>query len=689
MAIEAPGTTGPKSSGPAPSRLDSARPASVRLKDRWDILVEQPLGELRGPAALAYAVEDSRSVGMSFFALVADPKQPIRGAALGLSRMTKNPHVLTPIDYGVIDWPPAQQRCLVILYDRPAGGRLAPGAEQSIAPWSEEDLVDRVIAQLLPGLRALNVEGITHRGIRPNNIFFRDAARRQAVLGDCITVPPAAHQPAAYETIESAMALPIARGNGSGGDDLYALGVLCLHLLQGTPPGQGLSADALIEEKIRRGSFNALAPDTRMSAAMLELLRGLLIDEPEERWGLQEVELWLQGRRLTPKVTSPAPRAPRPFEFGTEPCFTARSLGRALAKAGEQGVHAVRSHALQVWLQRSLGDKSVGEGVAVALADGEDPSSGNAAQDARLVARVAIALDPAAPIRYRGQALAIDGLGTALAAVMLAGGEVKPLAEVMLARLPQFWCQRQPVARPEHSAQLREYDRLRRILEDHRPGLGIERVVYELNPGLPCLSPFVAKYYVTGLGDLLPALEQTAVAGEIQSQPIDRHVAAFLANRAKQIDESALASIGGADPVLRLLGMLHLLAQLQHERGPETVPALTQIFGKQSKLLIDRFRNRRTRERLEGELAGVLTEASLPRLLHFLDNAEEKQIDNFLFSKARNDFSLAARAIDRCEQERTHLPEEAEQTASAIAAGLSMVVGVLAVMASILAFGSF
>jgi hypothetical protein len=665
------------------------RGAVVRLKDRWDILVDMPIAELKGPTAAAHAVEDVRSVGTSFFALVADPKQPIRGTALGLSRMARHANVLTPVDYGVVDWPPAQQRCLAFIYERPAGGRLAGSSEQSLPPWTEEDIADRIVAGLLPGLKALGIESMTHRGIRPTNIFFRDAARRVAVLGDCITALPAAHQPAAYETIETAMTHPAARGNGSIGDDLYALGVLCLHLSQGTPPGQGLAGDALIEEKIKRGSFNALASEARVNSSMLELLRGLLIDDPAERWTVSEVELWLHGRRLTPKVTSPAHKAARPFEFGEEPCFTARTLGRALTKAGEQGAQAVRGHAFQVWLQRSLGDKGIQEGVGQALADGEDPAAGsNAAQDARLVARVAIALDPAAPIRYRGQAIAIDGLGTALAAVMLSGGEVKPFAEILLGRLPQFWCQRQPTTRPEYGAQLREYDRLRRILEEVRPGFGIERLAYELNPGLPCLSPFVIARGVYTLAELLPAIELAAADGRIQMQPIDRHIAAFMAQRAKKPDEAALVSISSLDPAQRVLGMLYLMAGLQNERGPNALPALAQVFGRQAQLLINRFRNRRTRDRLELELAGIMTEASLPRLLHFLDNAEEKQIDAFLFSKARNDFTRAGRAIDRLEQERSHLPDEANQTAAAIAAGLSMLIGVFAVMASILAFGT-
>ncbi|MGB8842871.1 MAG: hypothetical protein WCC64_17585 [Aliidongia sp.] len=680
MAIAFSGTAG----------VVSPRPAVVRLRDRWDILLDTPLSELRAPAAAAYAVEDLRSVGMSFFALVPDLHQPIRGAALGLARLAKHTHVLTPVDYGVVDWPPAKQRCLAVIYERPAGGPLAPVPDQPITPWLEQDIVERVLTGLLAGLRALSVEGMTHRGIRPTNIFFRDASRRLAVLGDCITAPPAAHQPAAYETIESASAQPMARGSGTGADDLYALGVLCLHLAHGMPAGHGFTDLALLDEKIRRGSFNALVGDARLSPAMLELLRGLLLDDPEERWTLKDVEAWLEGRRLTPKVMSPAHRSARPFDIAGETCFTARDAARALIRHGDSAVHAARSHGLQVWLERSLGNKTLIDGVGRALADGEDPNGGGSAlREIRLVARVAIALDPAAPIRYRAQAIAIDGLGSALAAAMLSGGDVQPLAEILRARLPQFWCQRQSTARSEFLAQMQDFDRLRRILEDHRPGFGIERLAYETSPALPCLSPFVAAHYVIQLADLLPALELAAAEGKIQIQPIDRHVAAFLAHHTKQIDEASLFAVGGTDPTGRLVGALYLLAQLQHDRGPAALPALTQLFGRQAKLLIDRFRHRPTRTRLESELSGILAEASLPKLLNFLDNGDDRRRDAHLFAKACHNFTLTRRAIERCERERSLLPEEATQTSSAIAAGLSMLIGVVVLMISVLVFGPF
>src|SRR5580658_9490985 len=153
----------------AASGAGSPRPPMVRLRDRWDILLDMPLPDLRAPTAPAYAVEDQRSVGTSFFALVGEPGQPIRGVALNLARMTKHGHVLTPVEYGAVDWPSGRQRRLAVIYERPAGGRLAASAEQEIAPWPEQEIVDRVLVGLLFGLRALGVEGMTHRAIRPPN----------------------------------------------------------------------------------------------------------------------------------------------------------------------------------------------------------------------------------------------------------------------------------------------------------------------------------------------------------------------------------------------------------------------------------------------------------------------------------------------------------------------------------------
>ena len=76
--------------------------------------------------------------------------------------------------------------------------RLRPGARRRSSPTSSR----RSCRPLLD----LDREMLPHRGIRPGNIFFRDANRRVAMLGDCMTSPPGLYQSVVYETIEGALA---------------------------------------------------------------------------------------------------------------------------------------------------------------------------------------------------------------------------------------------------------------------------------------------------------------------------------------------------------------------------------------------------------------------------------------------------------------------------------------------------
>jgi hypothetical protein len=664
-----------------------AKATSVRLHDRFDILCDVPLPELRSPTAGAFDVGDSRSSGTSFFALICDPTLPPRGQELGILRMMKHPAILTPVDFGPVDWAPDNRRCLALICERPAGSRLVAGNDQMIAPWSDEDVVRRLIEPVFPGLKALATENTTHRAIRPSNILFRDAARRQAILGDCFTAPTGHDQPVAYETIENGMAMPSGRGVGTISDDLYALGVTVLYLLMGQPPGGNLKGEALIEEKIRRGSYAALCGDYRVPSMLFELMRGLLVDDPAERWGLREIDLWLQGRRMAPRAPSSGPRASRPFELGKEQLFTARTVARSLVRQGEPSIHVIRGHTLEVWLQRTLGHKPTSDGFALAMADVDDTNGAAGIHDARLLSRVAMALDPSAPIRYRGLAVMPEGLGSALAVAMAQRGDVRQVAEILLGRLPQFWLRCQPLQKIEHPVLMLEFDRLRRLLDDHRPGFGLERLAYDANPMLHCLSPLIERDYVDHLNDLLPALERAVAGGKVESMVVERHVAAFVANRSKTLDDQVLTALGEPDAATRLLGQIYLLAFIQAQCGPSSLPALAQMLGKQAKPVIERYRSRQTRARLEGQLAAVIAEGSLTRMVHFLDNLEERQLDAQRFAQAGHQYARADAGLEKIEREREQVGEASAETGGLIGAAVSAVVGAIAIAMSLAHFG--
>src|SRR5205807_1293481 len=116
----------------------------------------------------------------------------------------------------------------------------------------------------------------------------------------------------------------------------YALGISLLFLLHGKHPVPEMSDEELLIAKIEYGTFAALARHTRIPVQLMEPLRGMLIDDPKERWTVSDLDMWLSGRRQSPKQTKAAQRASRPFTFKNHEYYNGRNLAIAMTEdAGE------------------------------------------------------------------------------------------------------------------------------------------------------------------------------------------------------------------------------------------------------------------------------------------------------------------------------------------------------------------
>ena len=70
--------------------------------------------------------------------------------------------------------------------------------------------------------------------------------------------------------------------------------------------------EQIVEHKIEHGSYTSLVGKDRFRGALLELLRGLLYDDSNQRWTLEDVQAWVDGRRLSPKQSPKRIKASRP-----------------------------------------------------------------------------------------------------------------------------------------------------------------------------------------------------------------------------------------------------------------------------------------------------------------------------------------------------------------------------------------
>lgn len=654
------------------SAPDAPAAAPVDLGGRCDIMPGSPLPDLDSPGGEAFVARVRRDRKSDQFAIIVDGRVPARIEALPAFRGMEHPNVLRVLDWGTVDWPLEDRRRFAIVFERPAGRRLMESLDDVREPLPDDVIVRGLLPAMLSVLRDMNMRGVTSGALRPTNLFFRDPASGGIVLGDCVSSPAGYGQPLLLETIERGMAQPSGRGPGLISDDLYALGVTLLILSLGRNPLRGMEEDAALRAKMDKGTYPALTAGVRVPQSLIEPLRGLMADDGKQRWSLSDLEMWLQGRRLSPKQPQVPRRGARPFEFGGDEHWHCRALARGMAANPAAAAPVIERGDLDKWLRRSLGDEARADLVQNAIDSASIGGRGSNQED-RTVARVVTALDPPAPLRYRGIAVMPDGVGTALAEAVCTGASVQPLAELILAQLPMFWVSCQTDFRAEHVPLVQLFDLQRTLLEHTGPGFGIERLLYELNPACPCQSPLVRDQHVLTMAELMAALNTVAARPARGRDPMDRHIAAFIAAQHKKINDQFFTALTSADPARRMTATLRILAEVQNRFGPANLPQLCDWLVSMMEPAFKRFKHRPTREKLKEEARLLAREGVIEKLVRLVDNPDAIRHDDKGFLAAIRQHEALTKEIQRLEARIRTGGSAAEGTGRRVAAVISNV----------------
>jgi len=652
----------------------SAAAASWTLDDRYAVHLDQPR-EAGGQAAFAAAGPRGK-----LLAIAVRRALPPRQRALEALIAAPVQGVLNPVAHG--PGPSARnpaEQDYYVLCEAP------PGPALSAAPraWSEQELISALLLSAAAALGRLRAAGVTHRAIRPDNVF-QAAPGEPVVLGQAWAAPPAALQPALFEPPYSAMCLPAARGEGSTADDVYALGVLMVVLALGGTRLAGLSPDEIVRVKLDLGSFDALTIDARLPAPIADLARGMLAEDPEHRPtpALLADPASARARRLAARAPR---RAAAPVRIGAAAAWTARAAAHAIATEPEPGLAALQNGAIDTWLRRSLGDPMLAGRLDEALRGrAGDPSP---ADDALAVMRAVAVLDPLAPLAWRGRNLWPDGFGTALAAAEADQPTAEVLAELAGSEAIGLWA----ALRAERSdpVELRaEARRLRGLVSAGRPGSrrapDTRRLLYALNPLLPCASTLLGGRCVARLPDLLAALEASAASDAAGAGPvIDGDIVAFLSARAERGPEAEMAARalrGGADAAL---AELDLLASLQARWGG-AVPALARRIVRDPDRLLSTWHGTERRARLAAELTRLAESGQLGPMLALLRDRSARAEDEAGARAAAQRLAEIDAALAALESNDPVLRAAARGLGQEVAAGLGLAALVAVLVAGLL-----
>jgi serine/threonine protein kinase len=633
QAIEA--IDAPEIRNPIDFVMASSRPVVINLKKNFRVLAHRPLPLFDSPSAKAFEALHVRDRERKYYALVSDTQIPPRvNMVLGLRNSGVN-GLVCPQDWGVIEWIGGKP-CYTIIMEQPGIKRLVRDLADTFVPISDKMVSRSLLAPAYTMLSELASRGYTHRALRLTNMFLNDGAEASVVFGECYSKVPGFDQPAVFEPIESALCHPIARGEGGISDDIYALGVCLGILLCGYNPFNGLSAQQIIDRKMTMGSFNALMGHARVSPMMMEPLRGMLADSHKNRWGLRDLDNWLNGRQSSPHTAVSRPKAARAFKFLGEPYYSLPHLAIALGRYWTQGVEEVLKKPMGIWLKRSSNDEEKSESFEKLIA--QAPMEDAVANDI-VLSRACNIFYPEGPIFFRGVNFLPDGFKNILFLCLQDSSFYPIVHDVIERRLLSYWLNRQSSLPLQYINTMESVATWKKFLNTHGLGFGLERCLYEANPGMLCLSPLVFQHTVTDLVSLLQTMDELAVSQPDFSKVIlDAHLAGFILAGLRNTGLGFAKMINLEDDAQKRLGWLGLLSLIQQKRRMGPLPNLAAAIYPWLTPILQLFHSHSRQNRIKEELEKAVKNGSLTGMMAILQNYVDILNDKNGFYRARYEY---------------------------------------------------
>lgn len=562
----------------------------------------------------------------------------------------KSPYMINIINW-FTEYPPnGDGKKLFVIASRPRGDTFLASRPTAPKKLRIPDLKADILLPVAKALKALHDHRIPHRAIRPGNLFYIVAEGDKIMLGEGVTTSAGYMQDRRYETIPCGMCEPEGRGSGSLSDDIYALGVLATELLYGGLPAVADMED-LIYKKLYSGSYNFFLENRETFEPMTPFLTGTLADNERERWDIDAVLSWLDGKSVRVLIGSSDARGGRPKVFNNYDNYSCDQLAFSLSRKPKEALDFLLTGDIQNWLRFSVIDPQKTEQLEDLLQGQSILKDGNDFQKYRLLCEVILLLSNKMPISWNGVNAMPSGIGAALGYALNEKKSTKNLENILYARMPVHWEEQQKAFGNNPTKLVFNFQQIPRILDRKRIGYGVEVVTYILNPALPCQSPLVKKQFVISVDHLLQALEVYAQTNKSeQVNLLDHHVMAFVMARTRIIQDTDLRGLLAKDPLKLAFNRLKILSKLQNRSSADTLPNITELFMRQTRKIFDKYFHEPTRKWLQDMSQTIIAAGDLTQLKNLVDNPGRLETDH-------QKFFAACKYYDGLEREIQHLSD--------------------------------
>ena len=671
----------PKDSKAANDSTDKANMSQggeVFLNKDVRIRFNEPIPYLDKGSVKAFQAVGSSKIAPNLFALICEKSlTPRKMASIKYTKVT-NSNLPKLVASGKVLWPPAKEERYCFIYENILGSPILKLTDKNPAlGWRSELVIENIVCPIINILSDMRDKGLVHGEIWPGNIFDGGAKPGEKVkLGECLSTPASSQLPALYEPIERALADPLGKGVGGFEDELYSFGISLAVMLRTIDPLNGLSDEQIIERKIETSSYSALIGKDRLSGSVLELLRGLLYDDAAQRWTLDDVQAWMDGRRLSPKQAAKRIKATRPITLGDKKYLLPELLAKDMYLKVDAVMKLVESGDLDLWIDRAIEDKIIKTRMEQTAQEIASYEKGLGYAE-RLSVAIATTFYTECPVRYKGLNFIPDGFGKLLSWAYITQKDLQPYIDVLRHSFVMSAIRHRK--RADETMMIAKFDSCQSFIMQSNIGTGIERCLYFLNPECPCLSSILKKYYVQTPEEMMDALEGVCSS----SKPdilFDRHVVAFLSVKDRKNIDPYMADLSSTESYRRILGQLRTLATIQTRSRLGKFPAIAAWVEKNLMPVCERFRDAKKRDSLEVQVKKLVRDGDLAKIAFLFDNPKLYESDADNFHQAMTEYQQLNAEKEMIEEKLSQKKNYERQTGSQISSMISVVLSLVVIL---------
>lgn len=606
--------------------------------DRFRIDMNAPLPQFDTGGGRAYKVVDTKKPDIPLYAFIQTVGTIVRHSVYSSLSKKASPNVVCPVARGLMNVVMGGHKCqrLVTIFERPLGEPLftAQGVSERL---DTSKLRTTVALSIIKAIAGLHKRGIVHANIRPDRMFFVSDESDDVYLGECLTTAPGLDQPHEMEPLNMAFADPAGRGKGTPERDFFQFGasIMALHFKEALHGKR--DQRAMLMARVNQSSFWALAGGQDVPGALGQLLKGVMLDDEEDRWGFEDVLNWYEGSVPVKRSGMRHWTMSRPTNFKGTSYVDRRLLASALASDPKSAAVLIRGLNFEQWMATCMRDEIYSDGLRSALAINKGAGMGHE-ENSSMVSRFCTFLHPTGPIHYKGLSFYPEAFSDYLAHMVQKDerDNIRILTEVLSKKFTTSLSSLSNEKNPDAARALRGLSAQELYARSPDVGKGFERILYDTNRGMPCLSSKLENTWTVSIKQLLEGIDRLAEQGSVKNILLDRHIAAYILTHGDGIEREFNKLLSAKNDVSRFNTIsTEIFAMLQRLYNVDPLPSLSTRLVDGMGNAIKSLKNRRTRDTVTHLLEKVKSNGDLNKLVATVNFTQIATEDARKFAAAR------------------------------------------------------